>query len=242
MRVPRRLTLLIHYVFDQWIPPAIRDSRWFMSLFMNLSLGRESRLLRDFKPLAPAMTAQEMEAYYDKSAAVHIERETDLNEACIERICDEVEGDEVLDVACGRGFLANLLSRSHRVTGADFHIDDALRQRYPQVTWLKAEVGDLPFEDGQFDTVVCTHTLEHVIDPHAAIAQLRRVARRRLIVVVPRQRPYAYTFDLHLHFFPYQWQLELLFRPGLPEADVLCEDVGGDWYYCEVYPPGNVNQ
>ena len=235
MRISRRVTLLIHHVLDQWIPPIIRDSRWFMGALMNLSLGRQSKLLRDFKPLAADMSAREMERSYEQAAAVHIERDTDLNEACIEEICQQALGPSVLDIACGRGFLADRLSQRHAVTGADFHIDEELASRYPEVTWLKAEISALPFDDNQFDTVVCTHTLEHVLDPHAAIRELRRVARRQLIVVVPRQRPYDYTFDLHLHFFPYQWQLELLFRPGKPEASVRCDNLDGDWYYTERY-------
>jgi hypothetical protein len=42
----------------------------------------------------------------------------------------------------------------------------------------------------------------HVQDAHAALEELRCVAKRRLIVVLPKQRPYRYTFDLHLRFFP----------------------------------------
>jgi hypothetical protein len=48
---------------------------------------------------------------------------------------------------------------------------------------------------------VCSHTLEHIPDLWRAAAELRRVARR-VVVVVPRQRYYRYTFDYHLHFFP----------------------------------------
>src|SRR3546814_1539315 len=32
---------------------------------------------------------------------------------------------------------------------------------------------------------------------------LRRVARRRVIIVVPQEREYRFTFNPHLHFFPY---------------------------------------
>ena len=35
------------------------------------------------------------------------------------------------------------------------------------------------------------------------LSELRRVARRRLILVVPQEREYRFTFNPHLHFFPY---------------------------------------
>ncbi|MDZ7762755.1 MAG: methyltransferase domain-containing protein [Desulfovermiculus sp.] len=80
---------------------------------------------------------------------------------------------------------------------------------YPQVTFRQAELPLLPFIDQMFDTVVCTHTLEHIPDIRQAVKELRRVAKKRLIIVLPRQRPYRYTFDLHLHFFPYAWSVLL---------------------------------
>jgi hypothetical protein len=50
---------------------------------------------------------------------------------------------------------------------------------------------------------VCTHVLEHVLDLRGAMAELRRIARRRVIVVVPLEREYRFTFNPHVHFFPY---------------------------------------
>jgi SAM-dependent methyltransferase len=40
-----------------------------------------------------------------------------------------------------------------------------------------ADVVALPFEDGTFDLVVCSHVLEHVVDDRAAMAELLRVLR-----------------------------------------------------------------
>jgi hypothetical protein len=54
-----------------------------------------------------------------------------------------------------------------------------------------------------------------------------RVARKRILVIVPCQRYYRYTVDYHLHFFPEPEQLVL--RIGLPNAS--CEKVTGDLCY-----------
>ncbi|MGC9467671.1 MAG: class I SAM-dependent methyltransferase [Anaerolineae bacterium] len=43
----------------------------------------------------------------------------------------------------------------------------------------------LPFPTGQFDNVLCSHTLEHVEDPEAFYRELRRVGRNVTIVLPP---------------------------------------------------------
>lgn len=78
-----------------------------------------------------------------------------------------------------------------------------------------------------------THTLEHVRDLVSAIRELRRVAKR-MILIVPRQRPYKYTFDLHLNFFPYPESL--YFSLGKADnAETFYKDVDGDMFYMENY-------
>jgi hypothetical protein len=42
-----------------------------------------------------------------------------------------------------------------------------------------------------------------VLDIRAAIAELRRICTRRLVIVVPLEREYRFTFNAHIHFFPY---------------------------------------
>ena len=95
----------------------------------------------------------------------------------------------------------------------------------------EADIENLPFQDNEFDTVVSTHTLEHVLDIKKAISELRRVGRKRLIIVVPKQRPYNYTFDLHVHFFPYKWALLAHMTEAKGAQDMRLLD--GDWYYQE---------
>ncbi|MDZ7823470.1 MAG: methyltransferase domain-containing protein [Ahrensia sp.] len=70
--------------------------------------------------------------------------------------------------------------------------------------YYAARVEKLPFKDNEFDTVVCTHVLEHVLDFRSSLQELRRIAAKRLIVVVPREREYKYSFNPHFNFFPYK--------------------------------------
>jgi ubiquinone/menaquinone biosynthesis C-methylase UbiE len=88
------------------------------------------------------------------------------------------------------------------------------------------------FRDRSFDTVITTHTLEHTVNIEKAVKAVRRVARKRLIVVLPKERPYKFGFNLHLHFFPYHYFIRELF--GHQPTSSLHE-LGGDWYYREDY-------
>ena len=47
------------------------------------------------------------------------------------------------------------------------------------------DVDELPFADGQFDTVLCSHTSEHVGDPDRFDRELRRVGREVVYILPP---------------------------------------------------------
>lgn len=52
---------------------------------------------------------------------------------------------------------------------------------------LNADLQRLPFPDGSYDLVVCSHVLEHVPDDRAAMRELRRIcsSRGRVLIMVP---------------------------------------------------------
>jgi SAM-dependent methyltransferase len=231
--VSRARALSLRNALDDWLPPVLRDSRWFMAPLLRLALGRDWRTFADFKPRGPAMSAEAFsEVYSGIGTAGEVQGETDLNPACTEAILRHAAG-RVLDVGCGRGYLAERLTEvSHDVTGVDIVLYDGMAAR-DGLRFVEGSVESLPFADGEFDTVVCTHTLEHVQRLGVALTELRRVARRQLIIVVPRERPYRYSFNLHLHFFPYPWSWEAVAGvvPGATLTDLR------DWFYLEPQPP-----
>src|SRR3546814_1129402 len=77
-----------------------------------------------------------------------------------------------------------------KLTGVDFIIDSETRKRAEGISFHEANIERLPFPDKSFDTVICTHVLEHILDFRGALAELRRVAAKRLIIVVPQEREY----------------------------------------------------
>lgn len=230
MKLSRELTSKIHFFLDQCIPPIIRDSRWLIPLLFRLVYKEKAHILLEFKKKAFNMTSVEYSNIYKQVQSIQIERETDLTSDCIDAIVTHLVGKYVLDVGCGKGFLAGKMSDKYWVAALDILIDRKLRNKYPAVYFVEGNIGRLPFNDKQFDTVVCTHTLEHVQNIVEALRELRRVARRRVIIVVPKQRPYEYTFDLHLHFFPYDHSLVAMMGS---KSTYVCEEISGDLFYIE---------
>lgn len=227
----RETTNAIRAVLEEVLPPLVRDSRAMRWLFRR-HWGPLVDDIEDFRARIPHITADEYHAIYQRLPRVH--DETDNSAACLERIVAETRGKRVLDVGCGTGYLARFLKRRRpelELTGCDFIIEEATRSHHPEITFEQAAIEALPFADASFDTVICTHVLEHILDFRQALAELRRVTGDTLILVVPREREYRFTFNPHLHFFPYVHSF-LRYLVPLP-ADHRIESVGRDIFYVE---------
>ncbi len=100
-------------------------------------------------------------------------------------------GDQVLDVACGTGIVARTVADAvgpdGSVTGLDLNpamLEVAARVR-PDVTWQQGDAQALPWADDAVDVATCQMALMFLPDREAAVAEMTRVARRRVAVLVP---------------------------------------------------------
>jgi ubiquinone/menaquinone biosynthesis C-methylase UbiE len=87
----------------------------------------------------------------------------------------------VLDVACGTGVVAReaakRLAEPGQIVGLDVNegmltVADRLR---PDIEWRQGDAGDLPFEDGSFERVLCQSALMFFPDPAQALREMARV-------------------------------------------------------------------
>jgi len=77
-----------------------------------------------------------------------------------------------LNICCGR------------TDGGGVNADIVRHADVPQFVLLES-VDHLPFGDNEFETVLCSHTIEHVEDADAFYAELRRVGRHVTLVLPP---------------------------------------------------------
>ncbi len=229
VNVSRKASLRINDALDRWLPPVLRDSRPVAAIVRRM-YGPLTEDISAFKERAFYLSRAEYAEFYQHLRSKVEQGVTDLTRESLDGVVAAVRGTRVLDVACGRGHLAELLAAGHDVVGCDVAVSAGRRGASSTVTYCEGNLEELPFRDGAFDTVISTHTLEHVQHLGAALTELRRVAARRLIVVVPRQRPYRVTFNPHIQFFPYKFSL--LAWTGTDWRHT-CELVGGDWLYVE---------
>jgi SAM-dependent methyltransferase len=228
----RETTNTIRFVIEDVIPPVLRDTRAF-GFVASLFWGKHIADLASFRQRAPFLTNEEYEALYNRHPRVH--SETDNSKACIAKIVSDAVGPDICDVGCGTGFLLRTIANSSnvkflRTAGVDFVEPEGLEK--DGIEFVKAPIENLPFADKSFDTVVCTHVIEHILDYRSAIAELRRICRGRLIIVVPREREGLYTFNPHFNFFPYRHSF---LRAMIPiPRQFSCENIGRDIYYQEL--------
>lgn len=220
---------------EELVPGILRDTRLF-NFLLRLAGGAHVDALAEFRRRAPFLTPEEYRALYAAHPRVH--SDTDNSAACIELIRQNAIGPEICDVGCGTGYLLNVLARSPtlkdcRFTGIDFVLGET--QGGPNIALRECDIMQMPFADRSFDTVICTHVLEHILDVRAALAELRRITRRRLILVVPREREFEYNFNPHFHFFPYPHSFLRVLFP-IPDSHQI-RSVGRDFFYMEDVKP-----
>jgi ubiquinone/menaquinone biosynthesis C-methylase UbiE len=224
----RTITNAVRFILDECLPPIIRDNKFFMwPLFFIWFKQKNIDQIMNLKSYVYNWTDEEFSAFYRNRDSLATDRETDLNTQCIEFIINSLDVDSktLIDIGCGGGYFINKISllNKYDVHGCDLldHVD------IKGGTYHKGNVELLPFETGAFDIVTCSHTLEHVRDLKKAISELKRIARKQLIIVVPCQKYYYYTLDEHINFFP----IKSLLEKTISISDHICENIWGDWVY-----------
>jgi SAM-dependent methyltransferase len=115
-------------------------------------------------------------------------------------LLSDIDSQKVLEVGCGNGAMLNLLSeKGIDAVGVDASSSgiSVCHNRGLHAQCLDASTEALPFPDDFFDVVISLETFEHLMNPHYALLEVRRVLRSggRFICSVPNPRtghPYLY--------------------------------------------------
>jgi ubiquinone/menaquinone biosynthesis C-methylase UbiE len=96
----------------------------------------------------------------------------------------------VLEVGCGEGRLARALWEASPAVPERFEITDVDVSRVDpglpeRIRVREASIYDLPYDDDAFDLVVCCEVLEHLEHPGKGLAEVARVASRRVLLSTP---------------------------------------------------------
>lgn len=136
--------------------------------------------------------------------AIHLPRVFTPWARVLLEILPSTPGEVVLDVATGPGTVAReaaaMAGPSGRVVGVD--ISNAMlavgRGWTPDghaapIEYLESSATTMPLESNTFDVVYCQQGLQHMSDPEAALAEIRRVMKPggRLGVAVWQQSPFG---------------------------------------------------
>lgn len=151
----------------------------------------------------------------------------------------DLSGLRALDVGCSAGFIADELALAGAETvGVD--IDEpglaAARHRFGERVNFELARGEaMPFPDNAFDIVVFNHIYEHVVDPEAVVAQIRRV-------LSPQGALYLGIGHKHQIIEPH-YTLPLLSWLPQPAADRYLRLTGkGEHYYERYYTRGGLKR
>lgn len=213
---------------DEFLPPVVRDSYWFMyPVFFILYKGRDIKRKMHFKTLAYSLPEHDMNALYNEVDIISRNRKTDLTESNIKYVLNCIgDGQTILDAGCGKGYLLSRIKQAYPNSMPE-GLDLNNQLEYEGIRFTSGSLTSLPFPDNAFDIVICTHTIEHIIPIDKAIAELSRITRRKLIVITPCQRYFYYTLDGHINFF---YKKEELIR-HFSFNKFVCLKLDGDWIY-----------
>ncbi len=130
-------------------------------------------------------------------------------------------GDTCIDLCCGSGDLALRLARQVGPTGYVYGVDFSPQQLaiaqersqhqypHPPISWVEADVLNLPFDDNKFDAATMGYGLRNVTDIPRSLKELHRVLKPGAkAAILDFHRP----SNSHLRAFQ-QWYLDTLVVP-----------------------------
>ena len=140
----------------------------------------------------PVPTGNTFDKYGSKNPVVR--RLMNGFESTLDELWQKASPESILDVGCGEGVLTEQWADklgAGRIVGIDLE-DPKLKaewdkRRRANLEYRVEDATHLSFADNEFDMASAIEVLEHVPDPERTVAEMARVAKRWLLVSVPRE-------------------------------------------------------
>jgi SAM-dependent methyltransferase len=117
------------------------------------------------------------------------------------------QGESVLDVACGAGYLSKYLEEMYAAKPTGLDVTDF---RAVPISFRSFDGTSIPFPERTFDHVVLSFVLHHSHDPMTLVQECRRVARRSIMIFEDLPETLFGRIRLFLHvsicalFYPFR--------------------------------------
>jgi ubiquinone/menaquinone biosynthesis C-methylase UbiE len=129
---------------------------------------------------APAVTTEEGYRRWAEDYDAEENQLIELEQPIVWEIFDSLPVGVAVDVACGTGrHTAHLAALGHKVVGVDASPEmlAVARRKLPELTFVHAELHELPVADASVDALVCALALTHLPDLRPALAEFTRVLK-----------------------------------------------------------------
>ncbi len=108
----------------------------------------------------------------------------------IMKVLSHLTFDSLLDVGGAEGYKAALARSIFNVSVRSVDLSSEACSRAKEIFDVDGEpidIHDLPYNDNEFDVVLCSETLEHVSDIQRATRELMRVCKKAVVITVPHE-------------------------------------------------------
>jgi ubiquinone/menaquinone biosynthesis C-methylase UbiE len=103
---------------------------------------------------------------------------------------NEIRPTSVLEIGCGEGRLiqhlvSNAILEPQEITASDVSLDHLSNNLNSKIKFIEGSIYELPFENGQYDLVVCCEVMEHLEKPANGLAEISRIADKAVLISTP---------------------------------------------------------
>lgn len=148
----------------------------------------------------------------------------------------------LLDIGCGTGtMLKRMADLGWQVQGLDFAPKAVEVARSQGLNVRLGSLEEQCFDDESFDAVVMSHVIEHVVDPHALLANCKRILKPggQLISITPNASSWGHQLYLrnwsnldpprHLHIFTPEAMEQIAKDVGFRQYEVITSVANAHW-------------